>query len=471
MASYDLNKIKLSDVFNSSDGRTKILSQTWNQNLWCITFQNIIPSYYWPMSEIWVHVYRRHPSDTTSFDLVFKVKMTKEHKSANSTFNQVHVCNTTSQNQYHLITTNTKSALFNGRGYLITLGPDNSVTVDRFSKIQHHEQQWITRLLTYGSHVYLYYRVNNHSTHVISRGEIPLYSNKGILLKGRDKRIKYTEIYSFSDPEHVANPHVRGHVHINGHFIYIETFTRPSEIIHNVFNSHRALDLNTKECTDLNTYTRDLKYPEYGPYPEYVAFDKVDNGYFILEHDYSINGVGIGSGPDAGHQYSEWLLTNHSPGDTNWVNPKLSYLKPDGSKVNVAILSAFIFDMLYDDSCLSMLSESVVSIKYSNRIRPGQDAYTNILYHFDRQNMTLTPFTMTQDDTFAHTGQLIYYSNTNNEIIVVNNKSLAVLQPHVPNPSISELIEYLPIELVDIIHAYNDHTVPPILYHNVTKID
>jgi hypothetical protein len=447
---------------------TTILSQTWNQDLWCITFQNYIPSYYRPRSEIWAHVYRRHPSDTTSFDLVFKVDMTKEHKSANSTFNQVHVCTTSSQALYHLITTNTKSALFNGRGYLITLGPDNTVTVDRFSKIQHPEQQWITRLLTYGPHVFLYYRVNNKQIHVISRGEIPLYSNKGILLKGRDKRIKYSTVYSFSDPEHIASPHVHGHVHIKGHIMRIETFTQASGIIHNVFNSQRTLDLVTCESTILNTYTRDLKYT---PYPEYVAFDNVDNGYFILEHDYTINGIGIGSGSDAGHQYSEWLLTNYRPGDTYWVNPKLSYLKPDGSIVPVAILSAFIFDRLYHDHCLAVLSDSVVSIKYSNNIRPAQNAYTTIFYHFDRQQMALTPFTMTQYDSLGGTMQLVYNSNTNNDLIVVSNKSLAVLQPHVPNPSISALNEYLPVELVDIIHTYYDHTVPTVLYHNVTKID
>lgn len=467
---YDILNFKFSDNFGPE--KYTILSQTWNQDLWCITFTRYVQFHYSPRTDIWTHVYRRNTVDSTSFDLVFKVDMTNEHKSANSTFNQVHVCTTSSQAQYHLITTNTKSALFNGRGYLITLGPDNTVTVDRFSKIQHPEQQWIAKLLTHGPHVYLYYRTNNHATHVISRGEIPIYSNKGILLKGRDKRIKYSPFYSFNDDDSVASPYVRGQIRINGNIMHIETFTQPSGTIHNVFNSHRTLDLQTGECTLVNTYIRDLKYPEYGPYPEYVAFVKVDNGYLILEHDYSINGVGIGSGPDAGHQYSEWLLTNHSQGNTYWVNPKLSYRKPDGSTVPVTILSAFVFESFGDDQCLAVLSDSVVSIKYSNKIRPGQYAHTNIFYHFDRQHMTLTPFTMTQEDTFGNTRQLIYESNTDDDIITcLNGMNLAKVQPHVPNPSISSLNEYLPVELVDIIQSYCDHSVPPVIYHNVTKID
>ncbi len=463
---YDILNLKFSDNFNMRVNAT-IISQTWNCDLWCITYRlhNIMYS-----DEIWTHVYRRHPTDLTSFNLIFKVSMTKEHKSANSTFNQVHVCTTSIKRLYHLITTNTKSSLFNGRGYLITLGPDNTVTVDRFSKIQHPEQQWIAKLLTYGPHVFIYYRL--HLTHVISRGEIPLHSKQGILLMGRDKRIKYSPFYSFNDPAHVASHHTRVQIRINGHIMHIETFTQPSGATHNVFNSHLTLDLRNRESRLLNTYIRDLKYIEYGPYAEYVAFDKVDNGYFILEHDYSINGIGIGSGPDAGHQYSEWPLTNHTPGDTYWVNPKLSYLKPDGSRVNVTILSAFVFDSFSDNLCLAVLSDSVVSIKYTNRIRSGQYAHTTILYHFDRQKMALTPFTMAQEDTFANTGQLIYESNTNDDIITcLNDMNLAKIQPHVPNPSISALNEYLPVELVDIIQSYCDHSVPPVIYHNVTKID
>ncbi len=467
MVPYDLIKVKFSDGFDTIYQNTTIISQTWNQDLWCITFKET-PSVYIPMLGIWTHVYkchvyRSHPTDTNSFDLVFKVDMTYEHKYANCTFNQVHVCTTSSQAHYHLITTNTKSALFNGSGYLITLGTDNTVTVDRFRKIQHPEQQWITRLLTYGPHVYLYYRADNHTTHVISRGNIPLYSNKGTLLKGRDKRIKYTTFYSFCDAEHISSSH--GHVHINNHILYIWTYRLPSVNFRNVFDSHRTLDLVTGESTILNTYIRDLKYPEYGPYPEYVAFDKVDNGYFIFEHDYSINGIGIGSGPDAGHRYSEWLLTNHSPGDTNWVNPKLSYLKPDGTKVNVTILSAFVFDRFCGDTCIAVLSESVVSIEFSSWDRSGS-VYTTIFYHFDRTLMTLTPITMTQHDMFAYDG----YSIPVNGIVMFKNE-VAVLQPHVPNPCISALNEYLPVELVDIIHAYNNHTVPPVLYHGITKLD
>ena len=155
---FNLINIQFSDGLQSHT-YGDLICQSWNQDLWCLTFKihnRDYQSMLWKQpANIWTHVYRRRPNVAYMFDLVFKVDLSNVYNKPGTKFDKVRICTTDSPTHYHLITTNTRNKQFMACGYLVTIGDDIPAKLEKFKKIS-APQEGFAKMTTLGNHGSLY---------------------------------------------------------------------------------------------------------------------------------------------------------------------------------------------------------------------------------------------------------------------------------------------------------------------------
>ncbi len=472
LTDFDLINIQFSDG-HRSDTYGKLICQSRNRDLWCLTFEvpDIIHVLNPNSNTVWTHVYRLRPNVTYMYDLVFKVELTKEYNTSATKFNKVRVCTTDTPKQYHIITTNTKSKKFMACGYLVNIGDDGIVTTEKFKKLTPPDSDMYAKFTTFGPCVFIYYPPRHSGLeHIIYRGEIITRNSHGKLLCGRDRTMTFRITHQIRNPLD-GSPYLftQGSIYSKDDNLYLHTYSNPCYRDGYAFDQHHMLDtLNYGEYTILNTYIRNI-HVEVGRYPEWVTFYHSGKGYFVLEYDYSLDGVSIGYGPDASSQYSNSFYEVHPYNYMRWTNRRVTYHAPDKSISNVRILDVFT-DMEIEN--MSMLSDYIISIEYSYRIPHGLFAHLTCYYHFDRSMMALIPISITLVDSFVNWKPTSKGTNDNQGVIInrEHTKPLAMLSPSL-DISDADLVDILPSHLVDLVIKYTRHRVPYTMAHELTTIE